>query len=286
MIKSIKLLAIALVATFVMTACDTDTDGENRIVTTYSDGYNYVIDNEAGTSGIYSGISYNKGYVIELNLDKKVASVTIVGLNLSEDKTDLSFSLSNMAFTYGSNGYEVNATNVTPYINGAPASGYSFNSFKMTVNNYEILISYEINNRYQVVVMPMTATYHTDSVVTTIATGETYNTPEYSPYYVVELLRDDESGDMSADLYVYNAKFASNMPYQKEMVFKGIDVDFNKHGFTLSADRIVPEISSVPYERYVVTDLSGQCYVGIGLNIMYDVAGTWNVNSTIMSQDN
>lgn len=287
--KSIKTWAVALMAAFAMTSCiGGDDDGGNNTTTLiYTSCLNYVVDNPSGVGGLYNDpkSTTTMGYSLTFDFDKKTASVGIANLSLSNEIKNLYFDLYDMPLKADGGSLKVSAYNIIPKVGGVPASGYMIDQFVMTFTDrvYNgaympvVTISYTINGRYKVEVMPMENIYFGNTKVTTIASGEEYDTTD--PYYRVSLKQDKTTAEVTADVYVYNAKFSSAMPVQSEMVFKNAALEFNSAGFNVSASRIVPEIKNTPYERFMITGLSAQCKNATGMDISYDVAGTWNVDS-------
>ncbi len=286
--KSIKIWAVALMAAFVMTSCLGGGDGGSNTTTlTYTSCLNYVIDNTSGDGGFYNNpqSTTTMGYSLTFDFDKMTASVGIADLSLSGEIKNLYFDLYDMPLKAEGGSLKVTAYNVIPKVGGVPASGYMFDNFTMsfTDRTYNgvympiVTISYTINGRYNVEVMPMENVYFGNTNITTRASGEVYNTKD--PYYRVSLKQDKTTADVTADICVYNAKFAAAMPVQSEMVFKNATVVFNGAGFDIEASLIVPEIKNTPYERFRVTDLSAQCKNATGMEISYDVAHTWHVDS-------
>ena len=292
--KSIKFWAVALMTAFVLTSCVSDDEGSNTVSVVYTSCLNYVIDNSSNVGGFYNDpkATTTMGYSLNFDYDKMTASVGIANLSLSSEIKNLYLELYDMPLKVDAlGGLNVTAYNVVPKTNGMTASGYMFDMFSLTYLNRAyngvylpiVTISYTINGRYNVVAMPVDSFYFGETTVTTLASGEEYDTTD--PYYRVVLQQDTENSNVTADIYVYNAKFAVDMPAQSEMVFKNAAIEFNNVGFNIEATRIVPEIKNTPYERFMITDLSAQCNNSKGMDITYDVAGTWNVASELPHPD-
>lgn len=284
--KLFKMMAIGVIAAVMMSSCDSDDDYGNRATVVYVNCMNCVDDASTGTQYVSGnkGTTSTVGYSLNFDFDKKVVSVGIAGLKLGEGEEAKSMDLYEMPLVIGTYTYTVVAQDVQPYNNGVPMAGYMVDSFTMTYYNSTtpmVSISYEINGRYTVTVLPVESLYGAQTTVTTIATGDVYETVE--PYYGVKLQQDEESGELTANVHVFNAKFASNMPAQSEMVFNGIGVEVVDGVIRLKSDRLVPEIANTPYERFMVTNLNARCYIARGIAIGYEVAGTWKVVSQSQS---
>jgi len=68
------------------------------------------------------------------------------------------------------------------------------------------------------------------------------------------ILKDNET----LDIYMYEVKFATLMPVTIDMVISG--VTYTKHGEDIQfyGDSIVPTAGNKPYDKYIVTDLTGR----------------------------
>lgn len=284
--KLFKMMAVGMIAAAMMSSCDSDDDYGNKATVVYTNCLNCVDDASTGTQYVSGnkGTTTTVGYSLNFDFDKKVVSVGIAGLKLGEGEEAKSMDLYEMPMVVGTYTYTVVARDIQPYSNGMPMSGYMVDTFTMTYYNSTtpmVSISYEINGRYEVTVLPVESVFGAETTVTTLATGDEYETTD--PYYGIVLSQDETSKELTADVHVYNAKFAANMPPQSEMVFKGVGVDVVDGVIRLQSDRVVPEVANTPYERFMITNLNARCYIASGIAISYEVAGTWKVVSESQS---
>ena len=63
--------------------------------------------------------------------------------------------------------------------------------------------------------------------------------------------------DNKLDIYMYDVKFAALMPVTIDMVISGVDYTQNDDMIRFYGDSIVPTAGNKPYDKYIVTDLTG-----------------------------
>lgn len=95
-----------------------------------------------------------------------------------------------------------------------------------------------------------------NGVVTVEYQGEDYNNEnilvEYNP---------SEDGK-KADIVIYKIKFVPQMPVTIDVTIPGVDVTVSTTGISFSGNDIVPMAMGGPYERYLVTNLTGSIVDG------------------------
>ncbi len=116
------------------------------------------------------------------------------------------------------------------------------------------------------IVAPMP--FYGESVVTTLATGDTFSDPAAR----FEMVAD---GEGMARLLMHESHFAETMP-ALEMEVPAIPCTVEGVHCTLTAPAIIPEIAGVPYERYTLTEIDGRID-GVQLEIAFVCAGTFRV---------
>ncbi|MBQ8774838.1 MAG: hypothetical protein IJZ50_03170 [Alistipes sp.] len=70
---------------------------------------------------------------------------------------------------------------------------------------------------------------------------------------------DYELKDGKLNFVMYKVKFANGMPIKLDMVVEGVDyIEATDGTLTLSGDGIVPYAMGGPFEKYTITELSGE----------------------------
>lgn len=133
-----------------------------------------------------------------------------------------------------------------------------------------------VDNRYKVRIVDNACVWFGETNVMTTGDPTPYISRE--PQYVVRF--DTQKG--TADLYVYNARFAAAMPQAFNMIFPDIPFTITQDGYALSSARLVPRIGDTPYEKYVITDLnvSGN-FLSNQLSVSFTCAGRYQVGATL-----
>ena len=66
------------------------------------------------------------------------------------------------------------------------------------------------------------------------------------------------SGDGKLNFVMYKVKFATGMPLKLDMVVEGVDFTETDGVYTLSGDGIVPYAMGGPFEKFTITNLTGE----------------------------
>lgn len=84
--------------------------------------------------------------------------------------------------------------------------------------------------------------------------GENHDQP-----FVMDSVRAEViiTGDNTLDVYLYQINFSSKMPITIDMVIPGVTYSRNADRITLSGDSLVPTMGGNPFDKYIVTALSG-----------------------------
>lgn len=85
------------------------------------------------------------------------------------------------------------------------------------------------------------------------------------PVYFV----DYDFSDMKADIYIYNAKFLSNMP-QLNMVFEDVAFTVSGGATSLECASLVPKSGGIPFPSFPITNLKGEAEFSKGLSLEFN----------------
>jgi hypothetical protein len=79
-------------------------------------------------------------------------------------------------------------------------------------------------------------------------------------FYTQEAVEVDyEIKNGKLNFVMYKVKFASGMPIKLDMVVEGVDYEsYNTDCYTISGDGIVPYAMGGPFEKFTITELSGE----------------------------
>lgn len=99
------------------------------------------------------------------------------------------------------------------------------------------------------------------------SSGEIYYSKPL-PFYLVSL--NPTTG--LATLDIYQAKFAEKMPAM-DMQMKDIPFEVSTTGCRFAIDEVVPTIGGVPYEDYMIKNMSGAVLFASGLDLRFNCMG-------------
>lgn len=105
-----------------------------------------------------------------------------------------------------------------------------------------------------------------------IASEEPEVKPQESAYEAYGLLTIPSSGftkenvrtkvvlvsDKQLDIFMFDVKFAALMPVTIDMVISGVGYTRTAGEIHFSGDAIIPTAGNKPYEKYIITDLTGR----------------------------
>lgn len=275
--KNVKTLFSFLAVALTFTACDSD-DSEYAASWKYEcyNNLNYVLNVGSGQGTVYSGASYS----IEFFSDGK-ATVVAKNVQFAPGMPAIEMTLNDLTWTQTSNSFmTIKATDVIPVVYGEEMPEYMINQLTVGVLDRSVQddatvfnISYSVlGGSFKVVTLPTQVKYYgTTQVINGImdygttnagnaSAGDNFTTVD--PYYVLSF-----SDNMTANVDIYGAKFAQNMPAQN-MSFKDIPVTVKSNGnVLLSIDELVPEIGGVPYPNYMITDFSANVDFASGASV-------------------
>lgn len=254
--KTILSTAFALSA-LAFTSC-LSSDGENKSEATLTYGgsqcFNYVTDNQTNESFISTAPQYS----FHLNYTDQLITPSMSNIQIAEGGSGLQFKLPTLKVNVGTQNddysYGCSGSDLTP--EGA-AQAYVFDRFsfkaidralRTSSGNYIYSpvynISYIINGRYNVTVMPMR--YDLPGVTTSTPTdGETTSYSTKQPIYTITL----DLKTQKATFAITDAQFASGHSYMNIKVSEPIPFKVTASGIT---------IASEPGEQIQLQDLTGK----------------------------
>lgn len=228
------LLAGALVAGASMTSCLHDPKNSQEVTLNYggSQAFNRVTDLESGEVTISVNPNYKMTYSVDGNEANGRVSVDMTGIQLGIP--GLAFRLNDLAFKYDNMTayYGTTAENVTPIGGG----GYVFDKFRM----YNIIgravdgqscpvytISFTVNNRYQVTVLPAEVILVGRTHSVQEGDGTAFDTTK--PYLTIQV----NPQKMEADVQIGRAQLRQTMP-ETGLLLTGLAVSTNANGYTIA----------------------------------------------------
>lgn len=275
---NVIIMSFAMALSF--SACDSDSDYESKSTQNFSDCFHHVYNTETGEAAIFD----SPRYTIEFDYASGKANVEVKNVKFAEGMPAINMTLADLTWTWSSTtGFKsISATDVVPVVNGKVMPDYIISSFKfdildryMGVNYLPVVrITFAINEKYVVTAVQKQICYYGKTNVLTAGSPTAFNTE--SPYYLAEI-----SEDLTADLKIYDAQFATSMP-PMNMVFGDIPVIVNPSvGYVLTADSLIPEIGDTPYPDYEITALSGNANFMTGLSLTFRCMSVFTVTATL-----
>lgn len=261
--KKTNLLALLLsVASALGALTSCNTGGSSDLVTrqTLSNFINLTNDYTTGQQVAITPI----GYVIELNLTKQTANITIESLKLPNGTSFGQLVFANLPFTYDTSGWIKIDQAVASPVTSAGLTAPLFSSLKIHLldrvlnsNLYYPLfdISYSVDG-YTIKSIPPSVINQGTTVVSTPGQPDYNPGEEANTLYGISL----DPKTMKASITIQGAKFASAMP-ALNMGFKEIPYVYNPSGsVTLKADALEPVLisgnSTTPMPNYPITNLT------------------------------
>ena len=257
--KIYSIVATALTFITLTTSCLGDTpEPENKATFSYGPVFNTVINTTTGEKYYNNDIDY------QLTLD-------YVRSTLSLSQTDLKLNNSYQKHTIQINDipckfedYMLTASAATPVTISAPTmlniSNFMFKLTDRVINNIYnplILLTYKVNNEYDVVVTPLTCVYFGKLTSRNLDTNDTFTVNDVS----TKVIFNPETGVVNLDLG--GIKFVEAMP-ALDMTFPGITFDVTTTGYTLSSDMLTPTIKEVPFPNYPISKLNASAALDTG----------------------
>lgn len=259
--KSLLLGCIAVSLAFA--SCDKDGSSETRTIPFYSPAISILTYEPDGQVVVSDGLYY---YDITMSSNDGMTG-KISSPDLIINNTNLSFTTN--PSTYVSSGFDAVFENVTGKINSNSTlqlnnaifeaidvydpennkyNGYYINTenigndytFRLNPNLQKITIAkYNIGEDYRVNTFQKN-TFFQGTTKTTYFNPAGFETNEITYRFIIN--KDEESGQFSADMILYNARFASEMPKPLVAILvKGLTVDFTADGVSITGQKIIPE---------------------------------------------
>lgn len=276
--KNLKTLFLFFAVALALTACDSD-DSNYAASWKYEcyDNLNYVLNVGSGQGSVYTGASY----AIEFFSDGK-AKVVAKNVQFAPGMPEIEMTLDGLTWSQTSNSFmTINATDVIPVVYGEEMPEYMINQLTVGVLDRSAQgdatvfdISYSVlGGSFKVVALPKQVKYYGTTNVRNIASGTEFFTVD--PYYVLSF-----SENLTANVDIYGAKFAQNMPAQN-MSFKNIPVTVTSNGCVLSVGDLVPEIGDVPYPNYPVTNFNAIVNFSSGVDLDFNCMEVFAVSADL-----
>ena len=269
-----------LLALPMLSSCDKD--GYNEVTRTIPGPTITLITNNAdGTVTVNPG-----SYLFNITMTDTEATGSVTSPALIANNTSLAFTsdvqtykstnydvyLENVVATAGTTGMSLNNSQFQAlylYDKTANPNGYYYNTaevgeYTFVVNPYSplyiTLARYNIGSAYTVHTFPINS-FFKGTTTTTYPQSETpYQTQQIM--YRVMIDRDSESGELHADMLLYDAKFSGvpAEPTKVAILVPGLDVNFEATGVTISGKNITPLVYEsgeyVPNETYIFNDIT------------------------------
>lgn len=144
-----------------------------------------------------------------------------------------------------------------------------------------VVMNYEIGDMYEVTTFPVSAFYsgRTQTQYTTKeGVAKTYSSN--SALYGVNM----NLATKKADIIIYDAQFAEEMPMKLTMALKNLDIELTREGYVIKGKNIVPLVGddAIEYPRFAFDELVMVCEDDAltQVNINFTVAGQYKGSFT------
>lgn len=275
--KLIQILPLAALA-LSLTACVDDDKNVQEVNCIWPEGnvtnVTFVTDPD-GIDHVYEASTLNFNY----RLDKGEVQISAMSIPLTETrKVNFVLPVTKYSTTqYGAfmmtipNAMTGNNINLSSFSAGTVIR-YLTGSMRM-VNYYYATMNID---DYKVSVIQTANSYYGETKVNYV-TGNPDTYTGLDTYYDMQI----DAKKMTAEINIYNAKFASNMPVQTRITLKDVPITLSHKGIHFQADEIIPlQTNGAPKPEFAITQLSGDAGQGTGLQLSFRVADTWQVNAS------
>lgn len=257
--KFISLLSIIFV--FAASSC-LNNDGEQENKQSINVKCLNKINSDLGTSLSEANYSVEFDFVANVvnitTFDNKISAATYKIVNIP-------LSISNDKGYYFSHP----APKVTD-MQGNTISSLRITDFYGQFTGYTIKLYYSVNGISTVLAAPVEALYRYSNTTVTSPDSETPFNWSDATYSLSFKLSDADAKAWAADMVVSNIKFADKMPMViTEMELKGLKVTPLVNGYKITADEVIPNMGSVPQEKYTITNLEGTVYPAFYVNDLF-----------------
>lgn len=236
--KQLSILLALCFAVFTM-SCDNSNDGE--IKTTISGNQIYTVTSTNGSTLTFPAC--NIKYEIDYIAGK--VDITLNNVKFSPRMPEITMKINDIHFTNSQNGIKINTTNLTPEVAGNLMPEYTISSLsgRIATSNFtgasKSKISLTLENGTTITFFPSPIVFEYDS--NTMVNAHSSDLQDhYSTDKVCYVLEFSSTAE-TANLLIYNAKFAEKMPAMN-MAFKNIPFTASKTGFTMSIESLTPSI--------------------------------------------
>ncbi len=285
MLKSVLALMLLVAA---ITSCDgggTPSLRDNYMEQEYTGCFNYLYKKSLNTGVISTGTTYMFRWRADYTAD-----VYVYNAKFSAKMPDgINISFEGLTWRNVDGVKIVNAKDVVPTgvtINGAAVdvSAYVVDNLRVEVLERRLMdsqssyipvinVSMTMGDMEAVTVQRQRVYFGSTGVVNNEANT---NFVSKSPYYAVTL----DPSTMLADIDIYQAEFAANMPAM-DMNFANVSFSVSNLGYKLTCEELIPTIKDVPYPNYKITGLVGDATFASGLDLRFNCMETYSVQAKV-----
>lgn len=207
--------------------------------------------------------AFDGQYMFEIDNVKNTMDITAKGVKFSPNMPAITFVLKNVPFTLDNKGYNLNAQNIVPEVDGTAMAQYTITQLtgrmfpQTTVDQTtfadQVSLSYTLTSgtKINAATQSMSFLFNT---TTTVNMGPTSYTNQTSLYTL-----NINASSSKASLIIVGAKFADKMPAMN-MAFTDMTLTPTATGFKVEKASLVPNIlgndgSLTPFPSYTITNL-------------------------------
>lgn len=284
--KFTKILAALMVVATSLLATSCFDDNDNPKANTWSasllpkTNIAAVKDVNTGNWTAYEGATVNLAF----NFDEQYTQLTVSGLKLAADQM-LTFSLPKLTYAVASDNSWV-LDYPGPYsVTGTNGLTYKISNVYVKLRTPAqapaiIQVNFMVDEKYMVRCIPI-FNYFGGTTTITYPEGEDSKLPQGSfstkaTYYNIAL----DYKTMTAEMYIYQPRFTSNMPQISDLSFSGVPFKLTDAGISFERENFDPnkvtfnqstgDVTRVPAPQYKVSKFEGTMSVASNLYFNYD----------------
>lgn len=255
--KYLSILLALSIAIFA-TSCDNSNDGEFTSTSSVNQIYTVTSTNGSTLTFPTCNVMYEADYVAG-KMD-----ITLNNVKFSPRMPEITMKIKDVPFTNSENGIKISATNIIPEVAESPVPEYTISSLSGRIVTSDFTggskskISLALENGTTITFYPSPLIFEYES--STKVNHHSSNTEDqYSSDKMCYVLEFSSTAE-TANLFIYDAKFAEGMPAMT-LAFKNLPFTASNTGFTMSAENLTPSIvgktgSETPAPNYMISGLN------------------------------
>lgn len=236
-------------------------DEEDSFETFIAFSQSYTVVDSQGSANLFPEILVN----YEIDLMESEVDITLNNVQFSPKMpVKITMEINDIRLTTSNSGsYKFKGSNIVPEVNDEDVPAYTITSISGEIfplyyaNGFGCCLTFVVNNQYTVNAYSSPMLFERNSTTTVIQNLHDSYVFAYDKYYSVVNIDEEKS---TAQIQLYNIKFAEKMPMALNLIFKDIPVTVSSNGIEFSCESFIPVMNNkeqTPMNNYPITNLKG-----------------------------